>query len=155
VLKAREPVEALVARAVQIAPAVAMLRKTSTDRTNAKTDLAALEAWCAAVLIRAEGEAPPNKRTMKRGRLAARALAKLSTLPDGPAQAKEFLKGLGVVLSPAGQPVGAAVPQDCDSRVTAMLRFAPEVEWNVRSESWLWTSTAHLRFVRAIGERHG
>lgn len=98
VLKSREPVESLVARATKIAPAVAMLRKTRTDRTNAKTDLGALEAWCAAVLIRAEGELLSKKRTSRRGRLAARSLAKLSTLPDGPAQAKEFLKELGVVL---------------------------------------------------------
>ena len=98
VLKPRETVEGLVARAVQIAPAVAMLRKTRTDRTNAKSDLGALEAWCAAVLIRAERENLPKKRVTKPGRSAARALAKLSTLPDGPAQAKEFLKGLGIVL---------------------------------------------------------
>jgi HTH-type transcriptional regulator/antitoxin HigA len=98
VLKSREPVEDLIARASQIAPAVAMLRKTRTDRTNAKTDLGALEAWCAAVLIRAESEPLPKKRITRRGRSAARALAKLSALPDGPAQAKEFLRGLGVVL---------------------------------------------------------
>lgn len=98
VLKSRERVEDLIARASQIAPAVAMLRKTRTDRTNAKTDLGALEAWCAAVLIRAESEPLPKKRTTRLGRSAARALAKLSALPDGPAQAKEFLRGLGVVL---------------------------------------------------------
>lgn len=98
VLKPREPVEGLIARAAQIAPAIAMLRKTRTDRTNAKTDLGALEAWCAAVLIRAEGELLPKKRSAKRDRLAARALAKLSVLPDGPAQAMEYLRKLGVVL---------------------------------------------------------
>ena len=32
---------------------VALLRKTRTARTNAKTDLAAVEAWCAAVALRA------------------------------------------------------------------------------------------------------
>lgn len=99
VLKSREPVEALVSRAAQIAPAaVAMLRKTRTDRTNAKTDMGALEAWCAAVLVRAEKEAVPTKRVKKRIRLTGRALAKLSALPDGPARAREFLRDAGVVL---------------------------------------------------------
>ena len=98
VLKGRQTVEALVARAAEITPAVAMLRKTRTDRTNAKTDIGALEAWCAAVLIRAEGEVLPKKPATKKGTRAARALAKLSALPNGPTQAREFLKSVGVVL---------------------------------------------------------
>ena len=98
ILKPREPIEALVARATQISPAFAMLRKTKTDRTNAKTDLGALEAWCAAVLVRAQKETIPKARPKNRGRSAARSLAKLSAHQDGPARAKEFLKELGVVL---------------------------------------------------------
>jgi HTH-type transcriptional regulator/antitoxin HigA len=60
VMKPREDINGFLARASQIAPAVAMLRKTRTDRTNAKTDLGALEAWCSAVLIKAEGERLPE-----------------------------------------------------------------------------------------------
>ena len=129
VLKPREPVENLIARASQIAPAVAMLRKTRTDRTNAKTDLGALEAWCAAVLIRAEGETLPNERAMKRGRSAARALAKLSSRQDGPAHAKKFLKELGVVLVilehlPGTYLDGAAICRGDGAPVIAMtLRY--------------------------------
>ena len=54
VIKSRENLAGFVSRSKVSAPAVAMLRKTRTERTNAKTDLAALEAWCAAALGRAE-----------------------------------------------------------------------------------------------------
>ena len=129
VLKSREPVENLVARATQIAPAVAMLRKTRNDRTNAKTDLGALEAWCAAVLVRAEGQVLPKKRGMKRNRSSARELAKLSALPDGPTHAKKFLKELGVALVilehlPGTYLDGAAICRSDGAPVIAMtLRY--------------------------------
>lgn len=99
VMKRREDIDGFLSRASQIAPAVAMLRKTRTDRTNAKTDLGALEAWCSAVLIKAEGEPIPNKRSNKPlGKRTARELAQLSAYEDGPLRAAEFLRSVGVLL---------------------------------------------------------
>ncbi|MFL6728206.1 MAG: ImmA/IrrE family metallo-endopeptidase [Sphingomicrobium sp.] len=99
VMKRREDMDAFLARASQIAPAVAMLRKTRTDRTNAKTDLGALEAWCSAVLLKAEDEALPKKRSNKPlGKRTARELAQLSAYEDGPLRAVEFLKSIGILL---------------------------------------------------------
>lgn len=99
VMKRREDMNGFLARASQIAPAVGMLRKTRTDRTNAKTDLGALEAWCSAVLIRAEDEVLPNKRSGKPiGKRTARELAQLSAYEDGPLRAVDFLKSVGVLL---------------------------------------------------------
>ena len=99
VMKPREGVDAFLARATSLSPSVAMLRKTRTDRTNAKTDLGALEAWCAAVLIKAEGMKLPRKSNhSKRGMRMARELAKLSVYEDGPARAKEFLQKEGIAL---------------------------------------------------------
>ena len=74
-----------------------MLRKTRTERTNAKTDMVALEAWCAAVLVRAE------KTTVKRTKIsdpekAARQLAQLSILPDWQDQLVTALNRMGIIL---------------------------------------------------------
>ncbi len=99
VMKPRESIEGFLARAAEIAPAVALLRKTRTDRTNAKTDLGALEAWCSAVLIKAEKEKLPKKRSEQPlGKRTARALAQLSTQDDGPQKAADFLKDVGVLM---------------------------------------------------------
>jgi HTH-type transcriptional regulator/antitoxin HigA len=101
VMKPREDINGFLARASQIAPAVAMLRKTRTDRTNAKTDLGALEAWCSAVLIKAEGERLPGERAKKPvGKRTARELAQLSAYEDGPLRAVDFLKNIGILLIP-------------------------------------------------------
>jgi HTH-type transcriptional regulator/antitoxin HigA len=74
-----------------------MLRKTRTERTNAKTDMAALEAWCAAALVRAE------KITIKKIKIsdpkkAARQLAQLSILPDWQDQIVSALHRIGIIL---------------------------------------------------------
>ncbi len=99
VMKPKEGLDAFLARATNMAPAVAMLRKTRTDRTNAKTDLRALEAWCSAVLVKAEDQAVSESVVNKRrGKAFARQLAKLSVHENGPAKASEFLRGIGVVL---------------------------------------------------------
>lgn len=99
IMKPRESMDSFVARAAEIAPAVAMLRKTRTDRTNAKTDMGALEAWCSAVLIKAKNERLPIKRTPKPlGKRVARELAQLSAHDDGPRKAVDFLKDIGVVM---------------------------------------------------------
>lgn len=99
VMKPREDIDGFLARAAELAPAVAMLRKTRTDRTNAKTDLAALEAWCSAVLIKAEKKSVPKGQIGKaRGKRLARELARLSSEKDGPQKAVDFLKAAGVVM---------------------------------------------------------
>lgn len=99
-LRAQETLEAFMARALGGAPALAMLRKTRTERTNAKTDAIAVQAWCAAALLRSEdcrvsGRFDPEK--IKRFDVA-RAIAKLSVHSDGPKRAQDMLSELGIIL---------------------------------------------------------
>lgn len=98
VMQRSEDLPSFLARAAKVAPAVAMLRKTRTERTNAKTDFGALEAWCAAVLLEAEASQLP--KTPKRAPSAeeARRLAQLSLLPDWPRRLRKALNEMGVVL---------------------------------------------------------
>lgn len=98
IMKPKEDISAFLARATKIAPAVAMLRKTCTERTNAKTDFGALEAWCAAVLLKAETVRLPQKAKRARGLEEARRLARLSILPDWPTRVKEALAEVGVIF---------------------------------------------------------
>lgn len=97
VMWAKETIDSFIARATQRAPALAMLRKSRTERTNAKTDLGALEAWCAGVLIKAEKQKLPAKR-QKLDEAFAREVAKLSRKPKGPKAAANLLAKGGVVL---------------------------------------------------------
>ncbi|RWK65593.1 ImmA/IrrE family metallo-endopeptidase [Mesorhizobium sp.] len=97
VMKGKENLAGFLSRSKASAPAIAMLRKTRTERTNAKTDMAALEAWCAAVLVRAE------KITIKKTEIsdpeqAARRLAQLSPLPDWQDQLVAALHRMGIIL---------------------------------------------------------
>jgi HTH-type transcriptional regulator/antitoxin HigA len=98
-LKARESYEAFLGRVPGGSLKPAWLRKTRTERTNAKTDQIALQAWCAAVLMRAADVTP--KGAFDRKRIDAktrRAVAQLSVHADGPAQAREMLSNLGIIL---------------------------------------------------------
>lgn len=97
VIKSKENLAGFVSRSKVSAPAVAMLRKTRTERTNAKTDLAALEAWCAAALGRAEKVAI-KKIKISDPKKAARRLAQLSALPDWQDQIVTALHGMGIIL---------------------------------------------------------
>ncbi len=97
VMKGKENLAGFLSRSRASAPAVAMLRKTRTERTNAKTDLAALEAWCAAVLVRAE------KTTIKKTKISnpakvARQLAQLSVLPNWKDPLVAELHRRGIIL---------------------------------------------------------
>ena len=97
VMKAKENLAGFLSRSKASAPAVAMLRKTRTERTNAKTDMAALEAWCAAALARAE------KITIKKMKIidpekVARQLAQLSILPDWHDHLVAALHRVGIIL---------------------------------------------------------
>jgi HTH-type transcriptional regulator/antitoxin HigA len=97
VIKLKENLSGFLSRSKALTPAVAMLRKTRTERTNAKTDMASLEAWCAAALSRAEAV------TIERVKIsdptkAARKLAQVSMLPDWQYQIERALSRLGIIL---------------------------------------------------------
>ena len=98
-LRPNEAFDAFMARAVGGAPALAHLRKTRTDRTNAKTDPGAIQAWCAAVLLRSrdyevDGEFDAGTIALD----VVRSLAKLSVFVDGPQRARDALSKLGIAL---------------------------------------------------------
>lgn len=95
-MKPKEELAAFVSRASGLGPAVAMLRKSRTERTNARTDFGALEAWCAAVLVKAEKAAVEPRRSFDAA--SARRLAHVSARPDWATLVREELARLGVVL---------------------------------------------------------
>lgn len=97
-LKPKETWDAFLARTTSLSPAMAMLRKTRTDRTNAKTDFAALEGWCGAVLLKAEATDTPPKRKKALTEKDARRLAALSVHDDWPERLKAELAALGIVF---------------------------------------------------------
>lgn len=96
-MKAKETLAGFLSRAKAATPAVAMLRKTRTERTNAKTDMAALEAWCAAVLTCAE-KITVKKTKITNPKQVARRLAQLSILPDWQDQLVAALHRMGIIL---------------------------------------------------------
>jgi HTH-type transcriptional regulator/antitoxin HigA len=96
VMKPTEALPSFVARAAKAAPSVALLRKTRTERTNAKTDFGALEAWCAAVLLKAE-KLRVSKPDLKNAD-QARALAKLSVRSDWAKKLSGWLADVGVAF---------------------------------------------------------
>lgn len=96
-LRQGETVSDFVARALESQSCEAYLRKTSTDRTNAKTDHNALVAWCAAVACKAEAQALPSS-TRRARQSDARDIARLSRLEDGLLLVKEELGKIGIVL---------------------------------------------------------
>jgi len=96
---AAEAFDAFLARSLGGTPATARLRKTRTERTNAKTDLVALQAWCAAALLRSQSAPVTGRFDKKRIDLdLVRNLAKLSTRDDGLQAAVDQLAGLGVAF---------------------------------------------------------
>jgi HTH-type transcriptional regulator/antitoxin HigA len=97
VMKGKESLAGFLSRSKASAPAVAMLRKTRTERTNAKTDLSALEAWCAAVLLRAE-KIKIKKTKITDPEKSARQLAQLSVLPNWTSQVVAALHSMGIIL---------------------------------------------------------
>ncbi|KWV60492.1 hypothetical protein AS156_29385 [Bradyrhizobium macuxiense] len=97
VMKPKENLTGFLSRSKASTPAVAMLRKTRTERTNAKTDMAALEAWCGAALVQAEKVAI-KKTKINDPKKSARQLAQLSKLPDWYNQIAAALHRMGVIL---------------------------------------------------------
>lgn len=99
-MKAKETYDAFITRMVGPQAATALLRKSRTERTNAKTDQAALTAWLASVRYLADQVAieKPKSKKKVRGADAARTLAKLSAKPNGPALARGLLREWGIIL---------------------------------------------------------
>ena len=98
VIKAKETFDAFIARAFGPLGSPALLRKTRTDRTNAKTDQAALTAWLAAVKLISEGVSVETPKKMAKAATVGRTIAKLSVHSDGPVRARAELAKLGIVL---------------------------------------------------------
>ena len=97
VMRRGEAFTDFLARSFAGVPSAAMLRKTRTARTNAKTDQSALTAWCGAVLLRADAVSPAPP-TMALNHQSARTIASLSIHPNGPIEARHLLARMGVVL---------------------------------------------------------
>jgi len=98
-LRASEAFDTFIARSVGGTAATAMLRKTRTERTNAKTDMVALQAWCAAALLRSQSAPVTGRFDEKRIDLdLVRNLAKLSTREDGLRAVVDQLAALGVAF---------------------------------------------------------
>lgn len=76
----------------------ALLRKTRTDRTNAKTDLAALQAWCAAAILKSYQVKVAKKNVPHLGCAEAEQLAHLSTKKNGLKKARKLLAEWGIAL---------------------------------------------------------
>jgi HTH-type transcriptional regulator / antitoxin HigA len=96
VMKPTDALPSFVARAARVVPSIALLRKTRTERTNAKTDFGALEAWCAAVLQKAD-KLRVSKQSLKNA-AQARALAKLSARSDWHTKLTGWLADVGVAF---------------------------------------------------------
>jgi HTH-type transcriptional regulator / antitoxin HigA len=86
-------------RAFNGAPTPTMLRKTTTARTNARTDLTALQAWCASVRLKSDSVAVQGDFDQDAfDSSVLRAIAKLSVQQDGPRAAQVELSRRGVAL---------------------------------------------------------
>ncbi|CDN58359.1 PF06114 domain protein (plasmid) [Neorhizobium galegae bv. officinalis bv. officinalis str. HAMBI 1141] len=97
VMAVSEDLRGFMARATASAPAVAMLRKSRTARTNAKTDFTALEAWCGAVMVKADA-VKVKRATKVNYTSAARSIAKISARPDWATAIFDELNAMGIVL---------------------------------------------------------
>jgi HTH-type transcriptional regulator/antitoxin HigA len=98
-MSAAETFEAFLTRSLGGTPATAILRKTQTERTNAKTDMVALQAWCAGALVRSQSAPVTGRFDKKKINLRlVRDLAKLSTRADGLQAALDNLSALGIAF---------------------------------------------------------
>lgn len=97
-MKASEDFRSFVERAFGKNTAPAFLRKTRTDRTNAKTDPAALQAWCAAAILKSEQVKVAKTSSSDLSLDQARQLAKLSADSNSLRKVRKSLADLGVAL---------------------------------------------------------
>lgn len=99
ILEPKETFDGLIRRAFGDKRSMAMLRQTKTPRTNAKTDSTALQAWCAASVIKSyDVDVLGVFSKEKFNSSALRDIAKLSRHDDGPSLAKSYLSKMGVAL---------------------------------------------------------
>ncbi|MBB3348342.1 ImmA/IrrE family metallo-endopeptidase [Sphingomonas sp. BK069] len=96
ILRAGEQLGEMLRRALDGAPSLAMLRQTRTDRTNAKTDPAAMQAWCAAALLRSRENTVRGSFDRPALEASMRTIARLSALEDGPSRVEATLSDLGI-----------------------------------------------------------
>lgn len=98
-LKPGESLAAFLLRACGQTLAPAMFRRTRTTRTNTKTDLSALEAWCAGAMLRSHDISPTGKFDATAfDDTAINALVRLSVEADGERLVREKLSEFGVPL---------------------------------------------------------
>lgn len=98
-LGASESFEAFFERACAPTPALVRLRKSRTERTNAKTDPVAQEAWCAAAsLLAAEASVADRAVARPLDDTLLKTLSALSRSRTGPANVAETLAEYGVVF---------------------------------------------------------
>lgn len=97
VLKPKETYEQFIGRFFSPASAPALLRKTRTERTNAKTDFGAVQAWCAAVIAKADAVAMPAKRKQIKSKWGYE-LARLSQRADALSLVEPTLRDFGVIF---------------------------------------------------------
>lgn len=93
-----EGLTALIERALGGRQALALLRKSRTDRTNAKSDMDAILAWCAGALVMSEEVR--DLRPFDRARMAEgiRTICRLSAEVDGISQVRSTLARFGVAF---------------------------------------------------------
>ena len=96
-LRPRESFSGFLDRAMGPTYAASFWRRSRTDRTNAKTDHAALAGWLAAVRLLAD-QITVERRKRPAAEKLARKIAKLSAEPDGPKLAMTELARYGIVL---------------------------------------------------------
>jgi HTH-type transcriptional regulator / antitoxin HigA len=96
----RAGLQSFIPAALQQSASVALHRKSRTQRASSKTDPSSLMLWQAAVLQKCQ-KANETKLSFDISKLRAmdfRRLARLSTQSDGPLQAVETLRSLGVCV---------------------------------------------------------
>ncbi len=99
-MKTMESVDDFIQRAFgQNMAGAAMLRKTRTERTNAKTDFVAVQAWCAGVMLCAKDidikvKFKPDTFDV----ITMRGIVALSREVDGISKVRNHLAGLGIIL---------------------------------------------------------
>lgn len=99
ILKHKESFDSFLKRAFGEKRSLAMLRQTKTPRTNAKADVTALQAWCAASVLKSKGtELLGTFHQDRFDSSTLREIAKLSVHNDGPALAKTYLSKIGISL---------------------------------------------------------
>lgn len=97
-LQAGETLNALLSRTFHGTPSLAMLRQTQSDRTNVKTDVSAMQAWCAAALLRSQDVDVSGSFDRAALGVSMRSIAKLSAADDGPSKVEQVLSEMGIAF---------------------------------------------------------